>query len=250
MVGVRGGVQDDSPEDFLLALRGTPEPPDPDRPLRGSLQAISRPSAGGKQAPKKNFSQSFSEVAAVLLANRLRGHFDLVTPLADRSQQEMRVDLLTGEQARLDVTCWMEGRLHLVLSLKSIGFEDLKSSRFTKNVKGRRKELEGEVWSLRLQVLNFVGLLFMPVRAAMDGPPSSFAHAVQSFRRAGFPSYVALYEPDGDRMGALRFFPSSWEPPQKGPPSMSYSLSVDQVAERLLELGIPQGPLVRRLLGL
>jgi len=229
-------------EEFLAYLEspvGKVEPP-ASQPLLQTLGKINRPSDDEDRAEKKNFSERFSRQAAILIGNALRPHFAHVTPEANGKQQEAQVTLVTGKDIKLDVTGWDKNYyLRMVVSLKSIGFHDQRTGRYTKNVVNRCKELQAEAWQLRLQPnMDFVGIIFMPFAACRDGSSSSFAHAVEIFRGNGFPSYVGLYEhEEPGSLGSLKFFPVEWSPPKKGVPTDAYSLTLGQLVRRLTDDG-------------
>lgn len=246
------------------------------RPLLRALDtAEPKPAPDGRQADKKNYAQRLSNALAQTIADALRPEIPGITPQPDGSDQEARVRVAGGGMKRLDVKA-TDPTLGLVLSvsIKTYSFQDFESGRnrlgrYTKNAVRNDHELRGEASVLhqRQPYAVLIGVMFLPVEAALDGraDKSSFAHHVQTLKkRAGRGRrpvvldgvdarawmqiggddpradlfervFVALYESQGARRGHVRFVDVERPVPLRGVPSASESLSFDGFIGTVLE---------------
>jgi len=250
------------------------------RALLTALDAAEpKPPADGKQSDKKNYAQRLSNALAQSVADALRPQMPSITPQPDGREQEARVKVAGGGMKRLDVKA-TDPTLGLILSvsIKTYSFPDYDSvnarlGRYTKNAVRNDHELRGEASVLhqRQPYAVLIGVMFLPVEAALDGKSdkSSFAHHVQTLKkRAGRGRrpvvlegvegtawmqiggedpradlfervFVGLYESHGARRGHVRFVDVERPVPLRGAPSAAGSLSFeDFVSEIRRELEV------------
>lgn len=245
------------------------------RDLAVALDAAEpKPQPDGLQADKKNYAQRLSNALAQTVADALRPHIPTITPLPDGREQESRVRVGGGGQKRLDVKA-TDPTLGLTLSvsIKTYSFQDYNGrtkslGRYTKNAVRNDHELRGEasVVHQRQPYAVLVGVMFLPVEAALDGRsgPSSFAHHVATLRkRAGRGRrpvfiegvggrawmqvggddtryelfervFIGLYESRGTRRGHVRFVDVERPVPATGAPTEEASLSFDGLVDEVL----------------
>jgi hypothetical protein len=223
-------------------VKRTPFRPDPARVSSNDIKAElayagARETVGsGERAEKRLFAERLSHALAQRIADALRPQFAGILPDVDGRRHESRALGVKGPK-RLDVNySTPELGLGLGLSIKTIGFPDAKSKRFTKNYTARDNELraEAEDYHLRQPYAVMIGLMVLPVDAALDGnerAPSSFAAAISHFRhRAGraYPSdrptlferfFVALYQTSPERFGSVSFHDVTDDAPRVGLPA-------------------------------
>jgi hypothetical protein len=232
---------------------------DQDKPLALVLKGIGpRPALTGERGDKKNYAEKLSRGIAVLMARALRPVFPSVLPTEDELGHETAYGGESGKK-RVDVAVW-DDRLGLLIdvSVKTYSFRDWddqkkKAGRFTKNVKRNDFELKAEADQLhrRQPYAILVGLMFLPFEACLDGKRehSSFVHHVMTFRdRTGRKGpddarydhfeafYVAVYEYEGERAGAVRFFDVKDAPPKNGVPQKFLTLT--EVVEAIRTLHV------------
>jgi len=206
--------------------------------------------SGGVQGAKKNYAESLSRALAQRFADALRASgFPEVLPDETGDRHESRALGVKGPK-KLDVNySTPELGLGLGVSIKTIGFPDPRTKRYTKNYTARDNELRGEAedYHLRQPYAVLAGILFLPADAAKDGKtsrtPSSFAAAVAHFRHRALrheptdrPTlferfYVALYETEPERFGQVVFADVETDPPMRGQPTAG--LSFAQVIEAI-----------------
>lgn len=194
--------------------------------------------SGGLQGAKKNYAESLSRALAQRFADALRASgFPEVLPDQKGDRHESRALGVKGPK-KLDVNySTPELGLGLGISIKTIGFRDRGTGRYTKNYTARDNELraEAEDYHLRQPYAVLAGILFLPADAANDGKtaraPSSFAAAVAHFRHRALrhkptdrPTlfekfYIALYETEPARFGEVVFADVEIDPPRRGHPA-------------------------------
>ena len=231
-------------------------------PLGNALEASEpKPALDAPREDKKNYAERLSRNLARVVADGLRAKFPSVTPGAEGRAQEAPVGADRGRK-RLDVKVW-DDELGLVLSvsIKTYSFQDWdparkRAGRYTKNIKRNDYELraEADVVHRRQPYAVLFALMFMPITSCDDGDPtaardemkSSFAHAVLTLRqRTGRADaddrrtdlfekvYIGLYEVDGRRRGAVRFFDVQNAPPRNGRPPAGNTLSFRQLLDEI-----------------
>ncbi len=221
-----------------------------------------RPPADAPRATKRDFAERLSNVTAVWIAHLLRGRgiFPGVLPNADGSGRESRVASGASKKPKkTDVRFGtIDTGLELLVSLKSIGFRDEQTRRYTKNMVRNDHELRAEAMDLhnRFPYAVLAAVLLLPVDSCVDGATekSSFGHAVMTFRgRAGRveatdPSerfermFIGLYQHDGPNRGSIGFFDVASTPPKRGLPKSHLLLSPEQFIEELVRAyGIRNG---------
>ena len=136
--------------------------------------------------------------------------------------------------------------LGLGVSIKTINFLDIKTRRYTKNIKRVDGELRAEAqdYHRRQPFSVLAAVIFMPRDSAEDGAgeKSSLRHAWEVFRgRAGRNSsddpherferlWIGLYETGTEQLGEIRFFEAGVEAPLRGAPSETVGFG-DVIAE-------------------
>ncbi len=215
-----------------------PPPPEvlpPERPLGSTLRRIGVRANQQSQADKKNYSERLSRELAQLFANSLRPHFTTVTPGENGRDQETVLSLPDGKTKRVDVLA-RDTLIRLVGSIKTIGFADALTGRFTKNVANRANDLMAEALALQ-GVCPSIGLFFLPVEACWDGERSSFAHAVHTLRGHRFTNMlVGVYEHEEERQGHVRFLPVDRHVPSRGLPPLSSTWSYSELVSATLRI--------------
>ena len=216
--------------------------PDPARLLADSIAEELRHAGvrddvrDGLQGAKKNYAENLSRALAQRFADALRAkNFPEILPDEKGRRHESRALGVKGPK-KLDVNySTPELGLGLGVSIKTIGFPDAKTKRFTKNYTARDNEFraEAEDYHLRQPYAVLVGILFLPLEATADGSPrapSSFASAVAHFRLRALrrtprdrPTlfekfFVGLYETRQSRFGDVAFFDVETDPPRTGRP--------------------------------
>jgi hypothetical protein len=209
--------------------------------------------APAERAGKKNFAQALSTALAQKFADGLRPRFPEILPDAEGRQHESRARTSKGYK-RLDVN-YSTAKLGLALgvSIKTLNFRDAGSDRYTKNYTGIDNELRAEAddYHERQPYSVLIAVVFLPADSCEDGRrgnPSSFGHAVKTFRfraqrkRASDSSslfeaiYIGLYEPADARRGAVRFFDVEQAPPKNGRPDDSKLISFSKLIERIAQI--------------
>lgn len=180
--------RDLSPDTRLVAAL---DRADRDRGKRAEL--ITR----GSSSQKNNWSNSFADACARMVARTLREHeFSrrlTVLPDPDGSAEPPTITYWERGEAKtkkIDVLVGdLIAGLQVAISLKGVGFRDQASLGFGKNITGRLYELENETRRLheyRPQAV-VVALYFVPLGAAIDKKTdrtaSSFADIVTAVRR-------------------------------------------------------------------
>ncbi|MCC7549855.1 MAG: hypothetical protein IT532_19075 [Burkholderiales bacterium] len=198
---------------------------------------------------KKNFAQRFSDLLALMVADKLRPTFPGILPMRNQDSGDIRSKAIRGVESlasslkgvkRLDVNFSTERLgLGLGVSIKTLNFRDAKSRRYTKNVSRIDNELRAEAsdYHVRQPYAVLAAIVFLPRDCAFDAGEavnthSSFGHACQTLRyRTGRadPSdspelfekvFVALYEAEApETLGELVCFDVSNPPPKKGLPA-------------------------------
>lgn len=213
---------------------------------------------------RKRWSERLANGSATMIADEIRGHRVItkrfrVAPLSDGSGQETFWPLGYRSGKRIDVVVAGEvAGLQLGASLKGLNFRDDEGGNFDKNLTGRLYELADEMSTVHrhLPRAHMAGIFFLPIDACFDKgtSQSSFAHTVLELRRrsardpadpAHLPrcdyAAVGLYSPGGDAdlerdidRGVLRFFPVDQGPPRRGLPPVENTLSLSDLADRML----------------
>ena len=233
----------------------------PDPALVAALDAAGSREVGGNREAKKRWSERFADACAVMVANAMRRneYFDRlqVRPDARGDGRESFTPLGHGQGKRIDVVAFTPlAGLQVGVSLKGLGFRDLRSGNYDKNLTGRLYELRDEVSVVHehLPRATMVGVFFVPILGTEDktaAAPSSFAKTVAKLRnRTGRLdphmeshahrcdlAYVALYVPGDDEdtlpRGACRWFDVNVDPPRRGRPRISDTLDLDDVVEQI-----------------
>lgn len=155
---------------------------------------------------------------------------------------------------RLDVN-YSTAKLGLALgvSIKTLNFRDAGSDRYTKNYTRIDNELRAEAddYHERQPYSVLVAVIFLPADACDDGRrgnPSSFGHAVKTFRfrarrerASDSPSlfeaiYIGFYEPSGPNRGEVRFFNVELAPPRTGRPDPSKLISFSELVRNIEQI--------------
>jgi hypothetical protein len=180
--------QDVEPDDRMLAAL---EHADRERGSRAELIA------DGSSSDKNNWSNSFADGCARMVARALRDrHYQgrlTVLPDPDGSAEPPTITYWERGEAKrkkIDVIVGdLVAGLQVAISLKGVGFRDQRSLGFGKNITGRLYELENETRRLheyRPQA-TVVALYFVPLGSVddkrTDRTPSGFADIVTSVRR-------------------------------------------------------------------
>lgn len=234
-------------------------------PERGIVSALQhagvRPEAGG-QAEKRHWSELFAHACALAFADELRQAPELrgknVTPVGIGQGSEKLVPLGAGTSKRIDVTVVDRVLgLEIGMSLKGLNFRDGNGDQFDKNLTGRMYELSDEMRLVHeyLPRAFMVGVFFLPLDSTVDKTEradSSFARAMLALReRTGRldPSlggqasrcdaaYVALYatgsEAQGFPPGIARLMNVATDPPRRGRPKISRTLSMSQAVREIV----------------
>jgi hypothetical protein len=214
-----------------------------------------RPDFHAIRVLKKKYAEAMSNKAAVLVANKFRSTKELrgeILPRPDGEGRESRVASGAFNKAKkTDVNYSTLSGLELLVSIKTLGFRDVRSNRYTKNMVRNDHELRAEAMEFheRYPFAVLAAILFMPIDSCDDGGSdksgkSSFAHAIMTFRnRTGrvLPDepaqrfelfYIGLYEHEGDKAGEIVYFDVMDAPPKKGRPK-KYS-DLDHVVGTIL----------------
>ncbi len=203
-----------------------------------------RPSVGEPVANKNKYAVRFAEHMARRIAADLQDRLRGIESTTKRSAGAVR------GLKQLDVNFSTTGLgLALGISLKSVHLEDVKTGRYTHNMKRNEEELriEASGYHKRQPYAVLIGVLFLPFDSCDDGKkdnPSSFGSWVRHLRPyAGRAApddeidrfeklYIALYAPDGSD---LRFFDVESDPPKnRRPPADGPFLSADRRPRRQL----------------
>ena len=209
-----------------------------------------------RQDDKRHWSERFADGCALAIARQLRDSKELkgkeISPYALGIGTERLVPLGSGDAKRIDVTVTdaVLG-LEIGVSLKGLNFRDKRSNNFDKNLTGRLYELADEVRFVheRLPHAFMAGVFFLPLNSVDDKKigESSFARAVLKLReRTGrldptLPAqaarcdcgFVALYTTgsEGFPAGLTRFMNVLSDPPRRGRPRISDTLSLKEAVE-------------------
>jgi hypothetical protein len=218
--------------------------------------AAPRPNPLATGREKKNYSERLSNKIAVLVANKVRATGLLegeILPSPGGKGREKKIPSgAFNKPKKTDVGYSTLSGLELLISIKTLGFKDVKKGRlgrYTKNMVRNDHELRAEAMEFheRYPYAVLVALFFIPRDACDDGETtdkSSFAHAVMTFRaRAGRhrpdePAqlferfYIGLYDYEGPNAGRVEFFNVLDMPRRKGPPSKLVGL--DEVVREAL----------------
>lgn len=242
---------------------------DPEHPLASVLDGLDKPDVSASREDKHAYASALSRRLAVLIGRTLRPTYPAVLPTEDDIGHESATGSSEGKK-RLDVKVWDDTLgLLLIVSIKTYSFRDWSSKkqqagRYTKNVKRNGLELkdEADVMHRRQPYSVMVAVMFVPIDSCDDGKPeakaaaagaSSFASMVQRLRlrtgRSVNPDekrferydlaekfYLALYEPDGENRGWVRFFDVDQPPPRVGRPNDSLLVSLDELAVEIKAL--------------
>ncbi len=222
--------------------------------------AGSRPNDDASQNDKRAWSERFANGCAVAVADMLRQHNRLknkrIKPLDLDSGTEPLTPLGAGTNKRIDVTIVDDLLgLEIGVSLKGYNFKDGRANNYDKNLTGRLYELGDEMRLVHEHLPHafMVAILFLPLGSTSDKTEkaaSSFARTVLKLReRTGRldPSlhtpkcdsgYVALYvlgeEEDPYAAGVCRFMKFDKNPPRRGRPLVSETLSLSQVVDEIV----------------
>jgi hypothetical protein len=233
-----------------------------DRPLAAALaDAGAKPvtltaSGGDNRSLKKNWAQRFSNALAMTVAEGLRPRYPgaRVTPRPDGSGQEYSVGGKV-DRKRTDVGVWDDAAgLVAGVSIKTYTFRDTHGAtktkpprigRYVRNVKRNDMELRDEADTLhrRQPYAVLTALFFMNEDACWDGVSgqSSFAHVVFTLRkrsgRAGpegrFDLFEHVFVGLFDAAGHVRFFDVQQPPRKNQPPSVSETISFEELLEKI-----------------
>lgn len=208
---------------------------------------ISNPEKIDIREQKKNYAEELSRLLAQNFSDHLRPYFNGILPDEHGKGQES-LARASKRPKKLDVNYSNpQIGLGLGVSIKTLNFRDIKSRRYTKNYTRVDNEWRAEAsdYHERQPYAVLIGILFLPSDSTEDkiNTHSSFAQAVNVFRhRSGRTGpkdreelfervYVALYHPNGDRMGEVRFFDVGNAPPQDGFPAAT--LEFDDLIRRI-----------------
>ena len=237
------------------------------QPDDGMLTALAkvgpRPSDDDTQTLKKNWSKSFADACAVMLANALRERrafkkFHVFpTPSGERAEFVTAAGT-RGKGKRVDVAVSsLVAGLQVALTLKGGNFLDATGSGFGKNITGRLYELLDETKAVHEYHPHslVICVYFFPLAATEDmATKSTFAKAVAYLRgHTGRDdvlqvtqfgrfdeSYIGLYVADDTdprfAPGLCRFFDVTTSPPMLGRPRVDTTLSLEQLAQRIAKL--------------
>lgn len=187
------------------------------------------------QAEKKNYAEKLSDLLAIKFAQALRSDFAGIIPNEDGTGRESKARTAKGFK-KLDVNySTAQLGLGLGVSIKTCNFRDPTQKNYKKNITRIDNELRAEAhdYHERQPYSVMIAVLFLPADASDDATkraPSSFGHAVQTFRRRGGraqPSdspflfegiFIGLYEPQGPERGSVCFFDVAKAPPWSGRP--------------------------------
>lgn len=215
--------------------------------------AAPKPPDAASREEKKNYAERFSRHAATWIANKLRPHFPSIVPDEAGSRQEAPARTAKGFK-KLDIGySTPELGLALGVSIKSLGFPDPRTKRFTKNYSRNDNELRAEAtdYHLRQPYSVLVGVLFLPLRSCEDCVAargkeervSSFGAAVKFFRtRTGRKTpqdsielferfYLGLFD---EGSGLVRFFDVNTPPPRDRRPADIETMSEEQLIQEII----------------
>jgi hypothetical protein len=188
---------------------------------------------------------------AIAIADGLRPEFPGILPLSDGSQQESHARTSRGFK-KLDVNySTVELGLGLGVSLKSIGFKDKSTKRYTKNYSRNDAELRAEAtdYHQRQPYTVLVAVLMLPrdschdalLGKTQDNGISSFGACVRYFRRRANRQtprddfdlferfFIGIHEFEGPERGWCRFVDVMVPPPRAAEPSETASLSFQEM---------------------
>lgn len=199
-------------------------------------------------ANDQNAKRHYSEVLSAGVAEWIAGVISGDDRVHKVESGEYPIQIAGGSK-RLDVACIdANGYLALDLSIKTFNFKN-KAGTYKHNFTGRSYELLGESLDLRRSYPHAIlgALIFLPQDGCFDSTkraPSSFGHAVKKFSNICTKpnvsddallfdyAFIGLHNPDG----VVYFFDSSKSPPWCGEPDSTDRLSLEQVADQVLEL--------------
>jgi hypothetical protein len=227
--------------------------------IREQLDAAEpRPRPDADQGDKKEYAVRLSRALASLVANGLRRSFEGIQPDEEGRGHESPARTSRGVK-KLDVNySTPQLGLGLGVSIKTVNFRDYSKEhgtfkRYAKNYTRIDNELRAEAvdYHKRQPYAVMIAMLFLPLDSCDDGSkekknsPSSFGAAVRHFRpRTGrhdprdesdlFEAfYVGLYEWEGERRGAIRFFDVAMRPPMHGPPAEERAFGLRELFSRI-----------------
>lgn len=220
-----------------------------------------RPLITASQDDKRAWSERFANGCAVAVADELRRHKKLakkkrILPKDLVTGTEPLTPLGSGTKKRIDVTVVDDLLgLEIGVSLKGYNFRDGRSNNYDKNLTGRLYELGDEMRLVHehLPHAYMVAILFLPVGSTHDKTEraaSSFARTVLKLReRTGRldatlhtprcdAGYVALYslgeDDDNFTRGTCRFLSTETNPPRRGRPKVSETLSMSEAVAEIV----------------
>lgn len=190
---------------------------------------------------KKNFAQRLSTSLAQKIADALRSRFRGINPDDTGRRHESKALGSLGLK-KLDVNYMTpEMGLGLAVSIKTVNFKDEMTRRFTKNIKRADGELRAEAQDChtRQPYAVLAGIVLLPMESATDGIDgrSSLKHAWDVYRhRSGRSSadadhsqfetfYIGVYDTSHERHGSVLFFDMASEPPDRGLPTTTQTMS-------------------------
>lgn len=225
-----------------------PKDPKP-KPLGASFikdvlaAAAPRPTVLDAIGDKNKYAVRFADAAAIRLARDLSSYFEGIEASTKRSAGSV------AGRKQLDINfSTPQSGLALGISLKSVHLPDVKSGRYTHNMKRNEEELriEASGYHKRQPYAVMIGVLFLPADSCDDSKAeaSSFGSWVRHLRpycgRVDAKDeidrfeklYIALYEVDGSD---LAFFDVEADPPKVGrPPATVNQVAPDGRPRRLL----------------
>lgn len=203
-----------------------------------------RPQGSDSASVKNQYAVRFADRMATRLAEDLATRLEGITAATKRSAVSVR----GHKQLDVNFSTPQHG-LALGISLKSVHLRDMKSGRYTHNMKRNEEELriEASGYHKRQPYAVMIGVLFLPFDSCDDSKgehPSSFGSWMRHLRPYcsrlepddeidRFEKlYIALYEPEGTD---LRFFDVEADPPRnRRPPRDGDLLASDGRTRRLL----------------
>jgi hypothetical protein len=202
---------------------------------------------------KKNYAQEFSNRLAVKFAEALRPRYPNILPSAVGPKNEPQMLGAKGyKKTDVNYSRASEG-LGFLISIKTLNFPDGKNGRYTKNMVRIDHELRAEAMDMheRFPFACIFGCIFLPIDACDHGSyrePSSFGHAVRTFRRRIgrkepwdpihlFEAiFLGLYEHTGEDRGSVIYFDVADTPKWAGRPSSDRAKRFIDMLDRMVEI--------------